>query len=189
MKEIKINVPDGKEAVWQENENGKMVLTLVEQQQEADNRPITERIKTFEDACEKLGQAHCYVTEYNMCRQQIHSADLLAYYKLRIICAALNEGWEPQFKNGEYRYYPWFWLYSQKEIDEMSEQDKSDAGMIPTDDYETDYCGFACADSACAPSGTYAYVGSRLCFKNRELALYAGRQFTQLYADFYLIRK
>lgn len=51
-KQITIPVPDGKRAEWI---NG--VLTLVDEQK-VDNRPVTERIKTFEDACNALGNKH-----------------------------------------------------------------------------------------------------------------------------------
>lgn len=48
-KKIEIEIPEGKKAEWI---NG--VLTVVDESQK-DNRPVTERIKTFEDACEELG--------------------------------------------------------------------------------------------------------------------------------------
>lgn len=44
--------------------------------------------------------------------------------------------------------------------------------------------GFVYAISNDAPSATDAYFGSRLCFKNRDLALYAGKQFASLWLDF-----
>ena len=92
-------------------------------------KDITERVKTFEDALEVLGEVHCFVSEYNTLVNSglIHSLspDFVAYLKLRIITAALNEGWEPQFTVDEYRYYPWFDFYTQKEIDEMDEEDRS----------------------------------------------------------------
>lgn len=47
-KKIEIEIPEGKKAEWI---NG--VLTLVDESQE-DNRPVTERIKTFEDARSEL---------------------------------------------------------------------------------------------------------------------------------------
>ena len=59
-KEITIPVPDGKRAEWI---NG--VLTLVDEQK-VDNRPVTERIKTFTDACNALGDEHPLVTQYRL---------------------------------------------------------------------------------------------------------------------------
>ena len=59
-KKIEIELPEGKVAKWQEI-NGKTVLVAVD---EVDNRPVTERIKTFEDALDELGDEHPLVKEY-----------------------------------------------------------------------------------------------------------------------------
>ena len=114
---------------------------------------------------------------------------MVAYMKLRIICAALNEGWIPQFIAGERRYYPWFWLYTEREIQDMDEEEKIARRLIPTGDYRTGYAGFAYASSSNAPSSTGASIGSRLCLKNEALAIYCGKQFIDLWADFRLIRR
>lgn len=154
-------------------------------------KDITERIKTFEDACRELGNGHPFVCAYRAWENGGLNGqeDIDAYLKLRIICAALNEGWEPQFTEDEWRYYPWFWLYTQAEIDSMDEEERQDRQMMSTGDYQTDYAGFAYARSTNAPSYTNAYIGSRLCLKSDTLAVYCGKQFIELWADFYLIRK
>lgn len=155
--------------------------------QQADKRPVTERIKTFEDACKEL---NIDAAEWLQDRECLGlEADVIAYLKLRIICAALNEGWEPKFTEDEWRYYPWFYLYTQQELDDMDEDDKQERHMTDTSDYETEYCGFGSAYSYYAPSNAYAYFGSRLCLKNSELAAYCGKQFISLWADFNLIRR
>lgn len=74
-------------------------------------KDIMERVKTFEDACRELGEDHPFVSAYTAWIKHEEfddQEDILAYMKLRIICAALNEGWEPQFTEDEWRYYPWF---------------------------------------------------------------------------------
>lgn len=162
--------------------------------QKADSRPVTERIKTFEDACRELGEEHPFVRSYNGYTNNIHEnnkndTDILAYLKLRIICAALNEGWEPQFTEDEWRYYPWFWLYTQKEINDMDEDEKTDRRLMSTGEYQTGYAGLGFAYSNYAPSLSYATVGSRLCLKSDTLAVYCGKQFINIWADFCLIRK
>lgn len=124
-------------------------------------KDIMERVKTFEDACRELGEEHPFVRSYNGYTNNIHEnnkndTDILAYLKLRIICAALNEGWEPQFTEDEWRYYPWFWLYTQKEINDMDEDEKTDRRLMSTGEYQTGYAGLAYASSDCAPSGTTA---------------------------------
>lgn len=178
-KKIEIEIPEGKKAKWI---NG--VLTLVDESQK-DNRPVTERIKTFEDACEELGAEHPLVklwTDYPDIGLNSQSEDVVAYMKLRIICAALNEGWEPQFTKDEWRYFPWFVLYTQEEIDDMDEDEKSRV-VHRSYNYAYAYGGVACANAYLDASNGYASVGSRLAFKSRELAIYAGKQFIELYAD------
>lgn len=155
-------------------------------------KDVTERIKTFEDACRELGMEHPFVAAYNawiMNEEFDDQLDILAYLKLRIICAALNDGWEPKFTEDEVRWFPWFWLYTAQEIEDMDEQEKQERHLISTGDYETGYAGFASAHSAYAPSITLTYFGSRLCLKSEALAVYCGKQFIDLWADFNLVRR
>lgn len=166
--------------------------------QKADKRPVTERIKTFEDACRELGeeypliQAYRQILEIATCEdymKETFGVDMVAYLKLRIICAAINEGWEPKFTEDEWRYYPWFYLYTQQELDDMDDDEKQERHMIDTGDYETEYCGFGFARSHDVPSYADADIGSRLCLKNSELATYCGKQFISIWADFNLVRR
>lgn len=157
-------------------------------------KDIMERVKTFEDACRELGEDHPFVRSYNGYANNIHEnnkndTDILAYLKLRIICAALNEGWEPQFTEDEWRYYPWFTLWTEDELSEKSDEWKTDRHLISTGEYQTDYAGLVFAGSNCAPSGASADFGSRLCLKSDTLAVYCGKQFINIWADFCLIRK
>lgn len=157
-------------------------------------KDIMERVKTFEDACRELGEDHPFVRSYNGYANNIHEnnkndTDILAYLKLRIICAALNEGWEPQFTEDEWRYYPWFTLWTEDELSEKSDEWKTDRHLISTGEYQTDYAGLVSASSANAPSSAAAYIGSRLCLKSDTLAVYCGKQFINIWADFCLIRK
>ena len=92
-KKIEIEIPECKVAEWQEI-NGVTTLVLVE---EKDNRPVTERIKTFEDACNELGEENVLVqayrtAEFNTSGNQSDVSDVVAYLKLRVIAEALNEG-------------------------------------------------------------------------------------------------
>jgi len=157
-------------------------------------KDIMERVKTFEDACRELGEDHPFVRSYNGYANNIHEnnkndTDILAYLKLRIICAALNEGWEPQFTEDEWRYYPWFTLWTEDELSEKSDEWKTDRHLISTGEYQTDYAGLVFAFSHSAPSATSASIGSRLCLKSDTLAVYCGKQFINIWADFCLIRK
>lgn len=153
---------------------------------------IMDRIKTFGDAVEELGEKHEFVREYNIwvCVKPTH--DVLAYLKLRIICATLNEGWEPKFIKGEWRYVPYFYSLTNKEWNNKSEEWKKEnnAVLFGGDTYYGSYAGFVCAGSDSVPSGAYACeFGSRLCLKSSELAIYCGKQFADIWADYLLIRK
>lgn len=154
-------------------------------EEEKDNRPVTERIKTFEDACREIGVAP---EEYEN-KFANAPADVIAFLKLRVITAALNEGWQPQFTRGEWRWYPWFCLWTDEELLEKSDEWKQNHVLRDFDNYQGEWAGFACAPSDIAPSTTDAYIGSRLCYRSEALADYSGRQFADLWADFYLIRK
>lgn len=181
--EIKIDVPAGKKAEWV---NG--VLTLIDETPE-DNRPVTERVKTFEDAARELGYSHPFVDSYNgyvaaISPEVPEDKDVVAYLKLRIIVAALNEGWKPKFTEDEWRYYPWFWLYTQDEINDMKCEEKQKRNLQLRKIGH--YAGFACAYTHYVPSHAPANLGSRLCLKNSELASYCGTQFIEIWADYVL---
>ena len=70
---------------------------------------IMERVKTFEDALNELGDKHPLVLQYRFnfnneggWTDDMYAREFEAYLKLRIITAALNEGWTPQFTEDEY---------------------------------------------------------------------------------------
>lgn len=193
---MEIKIENAKAALKTADESVKKVLLALlpelkeTEAQTAANRPITERVKTFEDACRELGEDHPFVLAYqntNLRDPEVaeENRDILAYMKLRIIAAALNEGWEPQFTEDEWRWYPWFTLWTEEELSEKSDEWKADRHLISTGDY----AGFAYSNSVYAPSNSSATFGSRLCFKSEALATYCGKQFISLWADFNLIKK
>lgn len=164
------------------------------------NRPVEERIKTFDDALEELDAEHPLVKNYlQWCDfMEDNDPNLRAFLQLRIIAAALNEGWEPQFDEDEVRWYPWFVLYSADELAEKSDEWKAARVIVPLDNYRvvgrsssyaSAYGGLVYAHAFGASSDSSAAYGSRLAFKTEALANYAARQFADLWADFYLIRK
>lgn len=156
---------------------------------QVDPRPITERVKTFEDACAVLGN-HAFVNQYRRIVEEQNppmdetAKDIVAYLKLRIIAAALNEGWEPKYVKGEEKWWPWYWLYTQKEIDKMNEKQRAKCVLFSGANHGA-HAGFASAHSSHAPSSTFASVGSRLCVKSEALAEYFGTQFIKIWQDFY----
>lgn len=167
--------PDGKKSIREElGEKFSEIL------------PVTKRIRTFEDAKAELGNGHEAVQAYNDLYWKLgaNAKDILAYLKLRIITTALNEGWEPQFTENEYRYYPYYNLYTQKEVDKMTEERKKELGLVWWGGRANSgwYAGLVSAYSRDAFSTSH--YGVHLAFKSEELAMYAGRQFIEIYADF-----
>ena len=187
-KTIQIEVPADKKAEWQEV-GGKTVLVMVD---EKDNRPVTERIKTFEDACNELGEDHPMVSVYDALVTRANGEqslaewmgkDVVAFLKLRIITEALNEGWHPKFTEDEYRYYPWFYIYTKEEYDNFSEEEKRRC-VGRAYRHAVAIGGLVYALASLASSYSSTNYGARLAFSNRDLAEYAGRQFIDIWADF-----
>ena len=123
-------------------------------------KDIKERIKTFDDVLDY----HNLIAEdfFNQCSKL--SKDEIVYRKIKLIAEALNEGWTPDWSNGEWdKWHPWFNM-----------DDSSSAGRFS-------FLGSGARDS-------YSFVGSRLCFKSKDLADYAGTQFLDIYKDFFTIK-
>ena len=184
-KKIEIQVPEGKIAEWKEI-NGVTTLVLTD---EKDNRPVTERIKTFEDACNELGEENVLVqayrtAEFNTSGNQSDVSDVVAYLKLRVIAEALNEGWEPHFTTDENRWYPWFYLYTQEEIDKMDEEKKKKLWLFGGNSNAGANCGLAFANSSYAWSSSYASLSARLAVKSEAIAKYFGQQFIDIWSDY-----
>lgn len=161
----------------------------------ASTLPVTERIKTLDDAVSELGEDNPAVKAYRSIKYGYaisetdpETADIMAYAALRVIVEALNEGWKPQFTKGEWRWYAWYDLVSPEQIEDMSEEEKcrvvgraySNAGASG---------GLVYSYAYYVSTSSYTSVGSRLAFKNEELAEYAAKQFGEIFADFCFIPK
>jgi hypothetical protein len=139
---------------------GKQVLSDLFGKQVALYDNITDRVKSFEDACQVLGISTNVPEVKGLPRK--HQKAIIANYKLIIIAEALNEGWKPNWQDSdEYKYYPWF---------DMSNP-----------------AGVGYSFTTHAASYAHANFGSRLCLKNRELAIYFGQTFTDLFNDSLLL--
>lgn len=147
--------------------------------------PVIERVKTWDDVVRELG--------YDPVERLLDHTergdgfnfgpDEIAYIKLKAIAKVLNEGWEPQFIKGEWRWFPWFYLYTQSEIDKMTPEKRSRV-VLRSNYYAYANGGVACAYAHNDSSSANTNYGSRLAFKTEELAVYAGKQFTDIWADF-----
>lgn len=123
---------------------------------------ITDKIKSFEDACKHLGLNPNDLPVVDMLPEKDRKS-IIAFYKLTIIIRALNEGWEPDWSNWDkWKYYNWF--YVEKGEDQHSS-------------------GFRYRDAHCATTRTV--TGSRLCCGIYADAEYIGKQFEDLYNDYF----
>lgn len=187
-KKIEIDKSKLMEAYKAANDEQKQFLVNLYGKEVFKPADVRARIKTFEDACEALGN-HAFVNQYRRIIEEQNppmdetAKDLIAYLKLRIICAALNEGWEPTFANEEYRWYPWFVIYTKDELARMSEE-KRRRFVGRSDCNASAFGGLVCAVASYVSSYSSSIIGSRLAFKSEELADYAGKQFIEIYADF-----
>lgn len=122
---------------------------------------ITKKVNSFEDACSVLN-IDTNLPDFSMVPEKDRKP-LIAHYKLTVICEALNDGWVPDWSNGDWdKWYPWFDM-----------DDEGSSGRF--------------SFSRSVDLGSHSLVGSRLCFKSSELASFAGRQFEDLYRDYFVI--
>ena len=181
-KKIEIEIPEGKVAEWKEI-NGLATLVLTD---EKDNRPVTERIKTFEDAMQATGMT----IPLDDNQLSYLPKDVVAYMKLRIIAAALNELHEatldefPKFTTDEYRWYPWFYLYTQEQIDKIGEEEKKKVWLFGSHSGDGSICGLAYVNSDNTWSYSFSIFSARLAVKSEALSEYFGRQFLEIWADY-----
>lgn len=200
MKSFSLNVPDEKALAFAinlfsllqnhgvEKENKEVIDSLI---------PITERVKSFEDACRELGSTHPFVRFYRLYKSCFEfsnvedtefrksSKTVMAYLKLRIVCAALNEGWSFLHSPGETRYDPFYVLVTEDELSEMNEERRKKVFLFDQPFVDGDaFCGMEYMYSRSLSTGKYTGSMSSLCFKDVGLSDYAGSQFIDLWANF-----
>lgn len=151
MKTIKLEIPQGFTFDSFDETTGEIKLKPMQ-------KPVTDRIKTIDDVLAYHG-----LIKAGFDRDcQYLSDDEKAYRLLKLMCQALNEGWEPDWNINEninqIKYYPWF------EIE-----------------------GYTIQWEGCGRMISGSSVSTRLCFKSSELAKYAGKQFAEVYKQFMLI--
>lgn len=125
-----------------------------------------EDIKTFEDACEYLGDLALIPNLDTM--PEKYRKPLFAHYKLCIIAEAINtienkgKHWTPDWENRQSdKYYPWFCMASSSGVGFSFDGDVS--------------------------WRTVSDCSSRLCFISRAAAIYAGEQFESLYKEYFVM--
>lgn len=159
--------------------------------------PVTSRVQTFDDAVRELGDDHPAVKAwrslkygYAVSDTDPETADIMAYATLRVITEALNEGWKPQFTEGERRWYAWYDFLTKEDVEEMSDEEKKERRVVGrASGNASAYGGLVCSGAGVVSTVSHTSFGSRLAFKNEELAEYAAKQFGDIYADFCFIPK
>lgn len=184
-KELKISAENALAAYNNTDANGRESLEHLFGKELFAPKDIKERVKTFEDAVAILGNDNQAVIDYYAIADATCTEDILAFAKLRVIADALNDGWRPKFDGKEYRFYPWFYLYTKKEYEGLDEDEKKECRVVGRSVSHAYACGCLVIASAYhASSYSYAHYGSRLAFKTRELAEYCGKQFIDIWEKY-----
>lgn len=193
MNKVELTVEQLQKAYKGADESGKKLLESLYGDIVKDNKPSLEdykTIKTYEDACEALGIEPLVLENgVSFIGYGMHIYDLprhiAALIKLETISRALwGKNWEPKpdAEGKEWCYYPWFALYTQAEIDEMSDEDKG--ALLSGRAVFGATAGFGYLDTDYRSSCAYAYFGFRLCQETNEKAAYFGKQFLELWAEY-----
>ena len=136
-------------------------------------------IKTYEDACEALGEEPVGDLGDHVDKH------IIALIKLETISRALwGKDWQPKPDpdGSKYFYYPWFALYTQSEMDYMSEEDRG--ALLGADASTGAFAGFGFLLATYRSSDSGAPIGFRLCQETEEKAKYFGVQFKEIWADY-----
>jgi hypothetical protein len=156
-------------------------------------------IKSYEDACEVLGLTPILSENRNkaLCAQfpdhydfrQNMPKHIIALMKLEIISRAL---WgkdfqpEPDAEGKKTYWYPWFSLYTKKEMEEMSEENRKSlrGALLAGSASRGASAGFGSLHTINRSSYSSAHIGFRLCQETPEKAEYFGKQFIDLWAEY-----
>jgi len=134
----------------------KMLVNLLGERSIIFSRKMTDRVSCFGDILDLAGMTK---QEFDRKHSSL-TAPKYALEQIELFVKVLNEGWTPDWSNGnETKYYPYF----------IWNKSKSGFGFATTNYY------YVSADAA---------VGSRLVFKNSELAEFAGKLFEAIYNEY-----
>ena len=140
-------------------------------------------IRTYEDACVALKQDAIRVDSVNRDTTTVLTnggdrvnmpSHIVALMKLETISRAL---WgrdfqpKPDGEGSKVYWYPWFALYTKKEINDMYPEQR---GALLS----------ASASYGASASYASAFLGFRLCQETEEKAKYFGQQFIELWAEY-----
>lgn len=151
-------------------------------------------IRTYEDACVALKQDAIRVDSVNRDTTTVLTnggdrvnmpSHIVALMKLETISRAL---WgrdfqpKPDGEGSKVYWYPWFALYTKKEINDMYPEQRG-ALLSAYASYGA-YAGFGFLSASHRSSSASADLGFRLCQETEEKAKYFGKQFIELWAEY-----
>ncbi|HFI4796484.1 TPA: hypothetical protein ACGQK4_002203 [Elizabethkingia anophelis] len=158
MKNLEITQEAAVKAYSEASKNGKLLLENLFGKK-VFFVDIKERIKSIEDAINELGENDDEVIVLRALEVAGISNHILYTQWLVVITKALNEGWEPDWGNGQWdKWFNWFNMPSKN-------------GR------------FSVRHSGGRHS--YSICSARLCFKSKDLAEYAAKQFINTYEKSY----
>lgn len=131
-------------------------------------------IKTFEDACLKLG---IDPVKWNQEHDRLPD-HITALMELEIITEAINDGWRHPLDGKTLVYYVWTWLFDDDEIKAGQPQEYPIVFKMLRPDGSA---GLGCAVSYNAGSTSDSGIGSRLAYQTREQCDYSLKQFSSLW--------
>ena len=152
-------------------------------------------IKSYEDACEALDispiysdnavKAVCVNINQHWDYRQEMPKHIIALMKLEVISRALwGRNWEPKpdAEGNNIMWYPWFALWTKKEIEER--KDEFNGGLLSASASAGAHAGFGSLSAYYRSSYALARLGFRLCQETEEKAIYFGQQFIKLWAEY-----
>lgn len=155
-------------------------------------------IRTYEDACVALKQDAIRVDSVNRDTTTVLTnggdrvnmpSHIVALMKLETISRAL---WgrdfqpKPDGEGSKVYWYPWFALYTKKEINDMYPEQRGAllSAVVNAGALYGAYAGFGCLHAGYRSSYAHAYIGFRFCQETEEKAKYFGQQFIELWAEY-----
>ena len=147
-------------------------------------------IKSFEDACDKLGiskRTPAAPTANGYCKEAQEQSE--AMYKLLVICKAINDG--RQYDEDGCTWAPIYYFYTKNELEEMGEEKRKAKHiqlLSAAYAYNSESAGVRCAYASGRGADADAYYGFPLCANSEEKALYLDEQFRDLIYTCYGIK-
>lgn len=181
MSKIEISKKNVEAAYKVADEKGKKVLDALFAKKPTLDDHTT--IRTYEDACEALGENPIDEAALKTAGVPAHT---IALMKLETISRALwGENFQPKpdAEGKEIYWWAWFALYTKDEISRMDDEDRG--ALLSAPACGGAGAGFGCLRTDYRSSSSVATLGFRLCQETADKARYFGQQFIELWAVYH----